>query len=290
MDKTCKTVSVKRAHAKLTKAAEDVDEDSAGRLLKAVEDFAKRIIPLFEELDLGRKRIQELESGQQTKIRDLSTKARRVDSLEKEVSSLRKSKAELKANFNEALNSAKAFRTKAEELQNSLTDVRKNLVTKEEECRRTMDSLNRFKSSDMLKSKKLKTLKQEVETLSTKLQEKENIMEEQNLLMDLDDGHSIGLTIPAQSSSLAGVHRHSNEDGWVAVDDFRFEGMPGPGFKPSWTAGNNVTRKANTLVKKPQPSSAKTNSKLPLNLDAKGRPNIAVQMGPKSTIRTVQRF
>lgn len=33
MDKTCKTVSVKRAHNKLTKAAEEIDNDNAVRYI-----------------------------------------------------------------------------------------------------------------------------------------------------------------------------------------------------------------------------------------------------------------
>jgi chromosome segregation ATPase len=117
------------------------------RLRKAIEDFSQRIIPLFEEVELGRKRIQELEEQQHSRFHDLTAKARRVDSLQKEIAGLRKSKEELESNCMEALDSADALRIKAEEFQSSLVEVRENLATKEDENRRVVDSLNRFKSS-----------------------------------------------------------------------------------------------------------------------------------------------
>lgn len=291
MDKTCKTISVKRAHAKLTKAAENIDEDNAERLRKAIEDFSRRIIPLFEELDLGRKRIQELEASEGTKFQDLIAKSRRVDTLEREVTHLRRSKAELESNLSESLDSAEAFRIKAQDLQGSLTDARRNVSVKEEELNRAMDSLNRFKSSDSLKSKKLKILKQEVEILSTKLQEKEHRLEERDNMMDIDQQQLFNGAFAAQSPALSSLHKHSREEGWTTVDNnFQFEGMPAPGFRSNWNSGSNTSKKPNILLKKSQPVCTKTSSNFPLSLDGKGRPTTAVQIGPKSTIRVAQRF
>lgn len=118
---------------------------------KAIEDFAERIIPLFEELDLGRQRIQELEEHHRSSSLTLSIKKRRLESLEKEVNELRKSNGALQASYLEALESAEVLRVKTEELQHSLTDARKNLATKEDEHRRAMDSLSRFKASVLSK-------------------------------------------------------------------------------------------------------------------------------------------
>ncbi|KAL9713434.1 hypothetical protein Ac2012v2_003044 [Leucoagaricus gongylophorus] len=268
MDKTCKSVSVKRAYTKLAKAAERIEEDNAERLRKAVESFAQRIIPLFEELELGRKRIQELEENQHTKFRDLTTKSRKADALEREVSHLRRSKAELENNLSESLDSVEAFRVKAEELQGNLTDARRNMSVKEEELHRAIDSLNRFKSSDILKTKKLKVFKQEVEILNTKLQEKERRVNELDNMMDLDQDHLLDTAIVAQSSTLSSLHRHS-EEGWTTIDtNFQFEGMPRPGFKSAWNNNGNPGKKPN-ILKKLQPS---------------------LQAGPKSTIRIAQRL
>lgn len=114
---------------------------------RAIEDFAKRIVPLFEELDLGRKRIQELEEHHRHNSSNLTTKTRRLESLEKEVNDLRKSNEALQNNYLEALESAEMLRAKAEESHNTLADVKKNLAAKEDEHRRAIDSLNRFKSS-----------------------------------------------------------------------------------------------------------------------------------------------
>ncbi|KAF9444869.1 hypothetical protein P691DRAFT_806567 [Macrolepiota fuliginosa MF-IS2] len=290
MNETCKTISVKRAHTKLTKAAENIEEANADRLRKAIEDFAQRIIPLFEELDLGRRRIQELEENQRNDSLDLATKRHRLESLEKETSSLRKSNETLQINYLQALESAGTLRVKAEELQSNLSDARKNLATKEDEHRRAMDSIGRFKSSDAAKSKKLKTLKKEVDELAIKLQEKENMVEEQSSLMDLDHDLPLTATGPlssTHSSGLSSLRVHSKEEGWVDVGNFEFEGMPRPGFGSAWNIAN---KKVNSVLKKPQPSGSKANPKFPLNLDAKGRPTIAVHVGPKSTIRVGQPF
>ncbi|KAJ3561179.1 hypothetical protein NP233_g10354 [Leucocoprinus birnbaumii] len=287
MDKTCKGVSVRRAHAKLTKAAEDIDEDHAEQLRKAIEDFSQRILPLFDELELGRKRIQELESNQQTKFQDLNAKSRRVEALEREVLHLRRSKAELESNLSESLDSAEAFRMRVEELQGSLADVRGNLSTKEAELTRVQDAINRFKASDSSKTTKIKILRQEVETLGIRLQEKENRIEERNNMMDIDQGHILDGTLAAKSSALTALHRHSDE-GWAAVDsNFRFEGLPAPGFKSNGSSGSHPGK--NILRKKSRPSCTEANSNFPLSLDRKGRPTTAVQLGPKSTLR-VQRI
>jgi len=108
---------------------------------------------------------------------------------------------------------------------------------------------------------------------------------------DLDQDHLLDTAVVAQSSTLSSLHRHSEEDGWTTVDNnFRFEGVPGPSFKSTWNNGGIAGKKPNILLKKPQPNSTKVNSNFPLNLDAKGRPTAAVQVGPKSTIRVTQRF
>jgi len=70
-----------------------------------------------------------------------------VDALEREVSHLQRSKAELEQNLSESLDSADAFRVKAEELQGNLADAWRKISTKEEQLNRAIDSLNRFKAS-----------------------------------------------------------------------------------------------------------------------------------------------
>jgi chaperonin cofactor prefoldin len=341
MDKTCKTISVKRAHQKLTKAGEDIEEDNAvcrtlgsplaideslcgikERLRKAIEDFSQRIIPLFEELELGRKRIQELEANQNTRFQDLTTKARRVDVLEREVVGLQRSKKELENNLSQSLDSAEAFRIRADDLQNRLTDVRRNLAAKEDEWSRAMDSLKRFKSSvcSCLAKKARRSIKgfgftghfevkeaHASQTRSGRFNREVTGKGEydrgtkfthgrlscpqtspRNLTRDQDIGKN--KLPPAPQSGLPFVHRHTKEEGWIAVDNnFQFEGMPAPGFKPSWGIHNKPTKKANTLLKKPQPSGSKADSKFPISLDSKGRPTIAVQIGPKNTLRALQR-
>ena len=117
------------------------------RLRDAVEDFAQRIIPLFEELELGRQKIQKLEEDQHTKSQYLTAQSRKVDALQREVSHLQKSKAELEQNVSESLDSAEAFRVKAEELQGNLADAWRKISSKEGELNRAIDSLNRFKAS-----------------------------------------------------------------------------------------------------------------------------------------------
>jgi len=117
------------------------------RLQNAIEDFSQRIIPLFEELELGRQKIQKLEEDQHTKSQHLTAKSRKVDALEREVSHLQRSKAELEKNLSESSDSVKAFRVRIEELQGNVARAWMQISLKEEQLNRAIDSLNRFKAS-----------------------------------------------------------------------------------------------------------------------------------------------
>jgi hypothetical protein len=163
MGKNCKSVSVKRSLIKLTNAVENAPENEAvcifylvsltevvtiycpkERLRKEIEDFSQCIIPLFGEVELRRKRIQELEEQQHSRSHDLVAQACRVFFLQKEITDLQKSKEGLKRKCMEALD---LERIKVKELQSSLAGIRGNLATKEGEYRKVVDSLDRFKSS-----------------------------------------------------------------------------------------------------------------------------------------------
>ncbi|XP_006461768.1 hypothetical protein AGABI2DRAFT_143559 [Agaricus bisporus var. bisporus H97] len=292
MDKTCKTVSVKRAHNKLTKAAEEIDNDNAAKLLEAIEDFAKRIVPLFEEVELGRTRIQELENDQRHSSEHLTAKSRQVESLQQQCFELHSSNGVLEQKFLDALESAELLQTKTEESQRQLMEVKKGLVMREEEHRQAIDSLKRFKISDERKSEKVRGLKREVIELSQKLRQVREVREEeQDSRMDVDQEHKPTTTAPFGTNTHLPGLSSSNiavaDEGWNVTRNFGFEGMPRPGFG---SRRDVDSKKMNRLTKKQPPGGSKASSNFPLNLDAKGRPKAAVHIGPKSTIRVAQRF
>jgi chromosome segregation ATPase len=117
------------------------------KLLKAIDDFAKRIVPLFEELEMGRTRIQELEDEQQGSVSSLTAKSRQLEIMQKEIVDLRGSNDVLQRQFSEALESAELFQMKTEESQQRLVEARQSLAMREEERRQAIDSLKRFKIS-----------------------------------------------------------------------------------------------------------------------------------------------
>lgn len=127
------------------------------------------------------------------------------NALEEENAWLWESKAELESKLGESSDSAEVLRTMAEELQGSL-------IAKEEELDRVMHSFNRLRFLDKLRSKTLEVLQQKVEILTTKLQEKENRIDERNIVIDPEPSFSFEEVDEETLEAFNEVERNTRHD------------------------------------------------------------------------------
>ncbi|KAG2011980.1 hypothetical protein CC2G_012037 [Coprinopsis cinerea AmutBmut pab1-1] len=300
MDENAPLASVKKARDKLEKAAKSCrgDDDLTSQLLRSIEDFTTRIIPLFEEFHNQR---QELEQARKQNEKLQNEKAELGKRLAKsqwyhsENERLRNEVIQAQRIADEATVAGEKLKDLLTETRNDLASYKKIAADLDKDKKRMADQLERNSNAAKNSREKVKDvraqnaeLQKKIESLEQRLLETPHSPVSQPQPHDYDgDFSSHELKTPSRylvKSSQPPPPPPLPED-----IDF-FEGMPRPGFGSDWQL--NRGKENCSVLKKTRPVGGPTHRRvtnpvglMALSLDRKGKPTTAVQLGPKRTVR-----
>ncbi|KAH9479180.1 hypothetical protein JR316_0007766 [Psilocybe cubensis] len=283
-------ISVKKAGKKLEAVVKDhIDKrqqpegsSSSGSgsanvtaLLKAIEDFNERIIPLFTQSLDQQAQIKLLLADQQTYVRQRDNLSKERDELRQKNTKLETDMQKSARQRSDALQLAEDAKKKLEEAYKSSTGWKQRAEDMEKEKNRLVDILERQKQTAQ---ERLKVQKSEIASLKRKLEDAER-----EPAHDVSHGsHTLGhdqsrtqQSITVSSPPQPSLRHIENQP----PDTLDFVGMPPPKFGSQWQ------------ISKPHNGGGfkklrlNTETCLPLELDSKNRPTKAVALGPKQTVR-----
>ncbi|KAJ7446914.1 hypothetical protein B0H11DRAFT_2083783, partial [Mycena galericulata] len=296
MDQDSKLVSVRTAERKLRQVAEQprVDPAALDSLLAAIDDFNKRIVPIFTRVKSQQTEIASLKT-QNAEMAEIKVQAEKATTLSGEVAILRAERLDLR----KVLQKANAERDLALELAEKgkaqVVELRGKAEAAEgdaqAEIRRLKGYLERNAEDRLAQRAKIQSLQherdsleQQVEDLRSELRTHRGPGASSSYTEDLEIEDEIFTSQYSQSSprqassqSTRGSHIHAvwhTQDSLALTLDF--EGMPRPGFGTDWQLDRGTKRKARD-TEPPPPG-------FPIAI-SKGRTTTAVQLGPKHTRR-----
>lgn len=293
MDENSPMDSIRRTADKLDKGAKRAreDKDLTNRLLDSIEDFKRRILPVFETAASQVEDIRRLEGL-------LANSARTHSALEREhrkCIDLSAKVSSLEAELTSATDLAERANTIAQQLNDKITNLTNERdyyqqAFQDEEKRRKDIAGRDAASAGVLKrtrekyekvKEEMKALKEEHEHLRHEHQQSQLVLsslprEAQD--QDDDDNETTSHHTPR--------HRVATEN--QPIPDF--EGLPRPGaFGSNWNGAQQRTRNYGALTKvKVKPATLghrRVANPAVLNLDSKGKPKTAVQLGPIRSLR-----
>ncbi|KAF8078181.1 hypothetical protein FPV67DRAFT_1464486 [Lyophyllum atratum] len=266
MDQDSKLISIQNAEKKLRRFAEksEVVQNNNDFLLQAIEDFKKRIIPVFERATEQATMIESLKKSLETCQGDLARSARQRD--------------EMRCN----LHQMEQERDQAIELAR-LASNETRVSELEEKTQRYRSQLIRHSKASQQHADKISSLEQQL----TDLRAQQILDRDEHCPgVELESGYSttqaynprpISPATPLKPTSTVtkplSTHTNSGCD---------FEAMPPPGgFRSDW----QISVPDKLLKKRKLGSENEAKGGFPISLDKKGRPIGTIQLG---TIRTLR--
>ncbi|KAF9560132.1 hypothetical protein CPC08DRAFT_665798 [Agrocybe pediades] len=283
-------ISVKKANQKLLKVVKDgvsPGDRMAADLLKAIEDFQTRIVPLFTRTDEQKQEVETLKKDMHKNRREvdqLNAKLKKAENLQAEVKKFQSSLKESERNMEEAIRLAEVAKENLDKSNEALSKWQKRAADLEEENKRMRDTLYRQNNDAKQTKRQNKKLSEKVASLTEKLMLTEREPVSDSMLgYDGDfSGNEVSRTISKTPSSKRSPRQTTYYDENADVDvDLDYEPMPGANFISDWQLRDSnaaVLKKRRIAGPLPPPTAA-------LQLDAKGRPLKPIQIGPKTTIR-----
>ncbi|KAJ7781947.1 hypothetical protein DFH07DRAFT_792064 [Mycena maculata] len=294
MDQDSKLVSVRTAERKLIQVAEQprVHPDALESLLGAIDDFKKRIVPIFTKAKSQQTEIATLKK-QLEDMAEVKAQADKATTLSGEVAILRTDNLKLKKTLHEANTQRDRAIRLAEEGKAQVVELRGKAETAATDAQGEIRRLKGYleqnaedRSSQKARIHGLQVEKQNLENqlddLSSQLRELQDTASSA-YTDDLEIEEEVfpseySLSSPNQASvssqSTRGSHFHVSP-----LPTLNFEGMPRPGFGTDWQLGRGTKRKA---------QDAGLPQGFPIAL-SHGRTTIAVQLGPKHARRVKAR-
>ncbi|KDR80841.1 hypothetical protein GALMADRAFT_1111130 [Galerina marginata CBS 339.88] len=284
-------ISVRKASQKLEKILQGgrQKEDTMSALLKAIESFQDRIIPMFSKVENQKHEIDALRKELHRSNRDrdyYQGKARKAEPLQTEIDRLGLSLREAEHNTNQALCLAEAAKDDLGKVHEKSSQWQKHAAELDQDNRRLKDQLERHVDSARLQKEKNKKLAKQVASLSHRLAEREPASDATHGYDGDFSAHEesrIHSSFAISSSSSRSPHHSFNDENESAIK-LDFEGMPPPNFPSDWQLNGpnaGVLKKHNVNVSRHTPGIF---PRFPIDLDRKGRPTKAVQLGPRSIV------
>ncbi|TEB22012.1 hypothetical protein FA13DRAFT_1741392 [Coprinellus micaceus] len=284
MDGDTPLESVKRGVEKLDKAAKMTkgDGDLTGQLLRALEDFKQRLVPVFEVQQGLRSEIASLKAQlrkEEKERRSLETQVQRLEKLPSQV-------AELKRESDRATELADAATLAADEMKNRMLALQKEKEQAEGLLAVEVGEKNRYRNMSVQNHEAGKRTREKLNTARADLQE---LKERYKALEERHEQETqVSLTSPVRQSQLDYDEDSQRHPLQTLADDntLDFEGLPRPGFGSSWQLKRTQSySKLSKTASNPSPSHRRVTNPFPLRLDSKGKPKSAIQVGPKRSCR-----
>jgi len=280
-------ISVKKANQKLGKALQGAkpNDDTVSALLKAVQDFQDRIIPLFAKVQGQKQEIDGLRKDLHRTYKDrdhYESKAKKVEPLEDEVDRLTSERNVATHERDEAIRLAEIAKDDFIRVQQSSLQWQKHAGELDAENRRFKDQLERHVNNARVQKEKNKKLARQVDSLTKQLADREPASDATHGYDGDFSAHEysrVQSSFSVSSSSIRSPNRSFNDENEVPIE-LDFEGMPPPTFTSDWQLQGSSTG----LLKKRNQNVVRRNAG-PIDLDRKGHPKRAVQLGPRNIIR-----
>ncbi|KAF5316292.1 hypothetical protein D9619_006218 [Psilocybe cf. subviscida] len=291
-------LSVKRASQKISQVVQaEPAPDTLTMLLQALQDFNERIIPLFSKVETQQKDLDQ-KSQELTRSRrerdEIHARIAHIGPLQTEVQRLRNALSETEANTQEALSLAESAKDKLQTQCQLAEQWQKQAAALEKKNSDLHEIVQRHQSYGKKKKDKCRKLETELAAAMERLNGQNSAYPVSESGLDYDgdfSGHEFAprtqaaFRVPAPTP-LKSSPRHSVQD----ENDFElnFEGLPNIDFPSEWKferagavlkkrTSNGMIASNHRRVTNPLPN--------PLQLDKKGHPTRAVQLGPRNSIR-----
>ncbi|KAG7094131.1 hypothetical protein E1B28_007743 [Marasmius oreades] len=304
MDANSKLLSVKIAGERVRKASDSLeckDSEVATTLIKAVEDFKQRIVPLFEIQEAQMEELARLRAQLQAANRE-ATKAKAIANQctqkDAEIGFLHRQLRDARQTHSEAFAESRSLSTEVKRLRVE----NERLVEAESKLEQSNTSLKgslvEHKKTNRSQKVKIKALKEENRKLEAQIQGRNICVAEESLMIDDNRTGSEmlprtrtppALRTPSPPASLDLAPRspcnspHKDKENTQCRSLSGYEGLPPPGFKSDWSMGD---ARAGTNPLKRKNSSSLTTA-VGISVDRTGQPIGSVQLGPKRSRRAV---
>ncbi|KAF8159345.1 hypothetical protein B0H34DRAFT_796602 [Crassisporium funariophilum] len=297
MGATTPLASVKKASQKLSKvlSGKGPEESALSTLIRAIDDFNERIIPLFTRVESQAHQLDQLRQDLRKSRSDrdnMQAKLKKSEASQAEVVRLEEALSETERNTQEAIRLAEVAKDDLLRVNESSTHWNKRAVELFEENKRFKDQLERHIESARSQKDKNRKQQKQIAELKQQLESKEKgAMSDATQDYDGDfSGHEHSkvhssfhiLSTPASSSSRTPRHSFYDEN----LIELDIEGMPSARFPSDW----QLNRSEAGVLKKRSLNGPGMNTQrrvanpFPIDLDRKGHPTRAVQLGPKSLV------
>ncbi|KAK7056447.1 hypothetical protein VNI00_003002 [Paramarasmius palmivorus] len=297
MDSDSKLISVKTAGERVKRASETLacpcHEDIAKALLRAVEDFKERITPIFEKAGAQAEEIAQLREDLRRSNKE-SAKLKKVaastEAKDRKIAELRAELEETRKISEKALVHAERASTENQRLQGELNRTNQGREEMTRENTRLKGLLEQHNKQNRAQKSKIKGLQDEVARLKQTGHQEASLSLEGQAVISYED--QLRTPSPSPSSPLNTTLvdsrpyiPHHDKENTHHMPRLDYEGMPTPGFSSDWTMGRDSGPSSRTIKRKLSLPKANSSSTLPIPLDRKGRPTVAVQLGPKRSRR-----
>jgi len=256
-------------------------------LINAIEDFTERIIPLFTKVEIQSQRLIALREDclkSREETERLQQKLTGAELFLTKSIQLETDLKEAKKNENEAIRLAEIAKNDLGKAHESSVQWKKRASELAAENKRYKDMLEKNVESARSAREKQKKLQKQITELTHKLDAKEK-----ETMSDTTQGYDGDFSTHEHSTMRSSLHgmstpsriaRHTQDHDHVDLD---MEGMPPPRFPSDWQLNkpNYGALKRQSLNDAHQ----RATHRFPIDLDRKGRPTRAVQIGPCSLIR-----
>ncbi|KAF5386939.1 hypothetical protein D9615_001719 [Tricholomella constricta] len=273
MGQDSRVVSVETAGKKLMKFARSSVQSSESKveiLLQVIDDFKKRIVPVFKRAEEQAAQIEQLKENLQTCRDDLAASVRRAEPLEKELTNIRNNLHQMEEERDQAIDLARLASGETVQLREDLASSKSKVSDLEEKTHRYKGQLVRHTKAAQQQANKIKIL--EAKEIANKDEARQEVDRGSEFLTQDCRPRTLDATTPTISQPVA----LSTQVNSVQRD---FEGMPPPGgFRSDWQLSYREKKRKFGLENQ-------ADRNFPLTLDKKMRPVGRVQIGIRTTLR-----
>ncbi|KAI3597858.1 spectrin repeat containing protein [Moniliophthora roreri] len=251
-----KLISVKTAGDRIRRASETLSchEDTAKDLLRAVDEFRERIIPVFGKVGAQANEILRLKEDLQKANQENAQFKRLAASSQAKDQKLAELHAELEGTrtiSNQALEHAERASNEIQQLRAQSDRYGQKVKEQEHEITRLKGLLEQHNKQasyavpyGRAQKSKIKGLKDELARLKQSEQEQESLsLHDEGQLRTPSPSSPSPLNSPSHSPSSHTTIHHDKENTHIRPR-LDYEGMPAPGFSSDWTQSQDTKEKA----------------------------------------------
>ncbi|KAF8892188.1 hypothetical protein BD779DRAFT_1511404 [Infundibulicybe gibba] len=285
MDENSNPISVKMAERKLKTVTQEEDPAAIATLNGAIRDFSERIVPLFDRIESQAECITALQSNLEEVQRQKTELKAQVDKMKNqkdEIAALRGAVRDAECNTERACRLAESAKDEVLKLRSIQMGWEQSNQKLNQDNLALRANLERYSKAARVQKEKISALKAQITTLSTHHpQTTDGLPAIQNADI-LQTGRN---NAPSRSLAPSSTRsQHSAEH--TPLQEFDFGIVPGPRFQSDWQISNQTIGKdLGGRKRKLTETGNQGRGSFPINLDHKGQPKIAVQIGPKKTRR-----